>query len=74
MRLSKEQLDKIASLSDEELWEEVCSVAKRHGFTLPSKTPAKVEMQKLREAITGGAKLNLGEAVRILNEYKRGKV
>ena len=73
MKLNKEQLDKISSLSDEELWGEVCEVAKKHGFTLPTKTPAKSEMQRLRGAICGGAKLNLGEAVRILNEYKRGK-
>lgn len=72
MKLNKEQLDKIAALSDEELWGEVRGIASKHGFTLPERTPGKSEMQKLRGAISGGAKLNLAEAVRILNEYKRG--
>ena len=71
MKIDKEKLDRLVGMSDSELWGEIRKIAKGHGFTLPEKTPDSAEMSKIRGAISGGAKLKLGEAVRILNEYKR---
>lgn len=71
MKIDKDKLKAMTELSDAELWGEIRRVAKRHGFTLPEKTPEHSEMEKMRGAMSGGAKLNLGEAVRILNDFKR---
>ena len=71
MRINKDALNQLALLPDEKLWQEVVRMAQSHGFTLPTKTPPHEELEKLRGAVTG-AKLNLGEAMRLLNNYKKG--
>ncbi len=71
MKVNKEKLAELCALGDNELWREIRSIAASHGFSLPEKTPSHSEMQKMREAVSGGAKLRLGEAIRILNNYKR---
>ena len=71
MKIDKDKLKAMCEMSDAELWREIRGVAQRHGFTLPEKTPEHSEMEKMRGAMAGGAKLKLGEAVRILNDYKR---
>ena len=72
MRINKDKLAELLALSDDELWLQVVALAAQHGYTLSPKTPPPAEMARLRGAVSGGAKLNLAEAVRILNEYKRG--
>ena len=71
MRVDKEKLNALVALPDGELWCEVRKIAKSYGFTLPEKTPCESDMQKLRGAVTGSGKINLGDAVKILNDYKR---
>lgn len=71
MRINKEELARIAALSDEELWRTVVTMASSYGFKLPEKTPEHSELEKLR-ATLNGSKLNVSEAVRLLNNYKRG--
>jgi len=71
MRIDKDKLSALMGMSDRELWGEIRKIAKSHGFTLPEKVPEHSEMEKIRGAVSGGAKLNLGEAVRMLNDYKR---
>ena len=70
MRIDKDKLNALCSMPDDELWCEICKIAKGYGFTLPKSTPCESDMQKLRGAV-GNGKINLGDAVKILNEYKR---
>ena len=71
MRFNKEELARLASLSDEELWRTVVSMAAKYGFKLPEKTPEHSELERLRATI-GASKLNLSEAVKLLNSYRKG--
>ena len=71
MRIDKEKLNALTSMPDDKLWGEVRKIAKSYGFTLPEKTPNACEMQKLRGAVSNGGRLNLGDAVKILNEYRK---
>lgn len=71
MKIDKEKLASLCALGDDELWREVRGIAASHGFKLPEKTPSHSEMEKMRGAVSGGAKLNLAEAVRIINNYRR---
>lgn len=71
MRLNKDTLARLVSLSDEELWREIQKMAGGFGLTLPKDTPSHAEMQRLRDAVNGG-KINMSDAVRIVNSYKKG--
>ena len=72
MRFDKSQLEAIASLPDDQLWETVVGLAKGYGFNLPEKTPPHEDIEKLRDAVRGD-KINVGEALRLVNQYKKGK-
>lgn len=72
MRLDKEQLMQLTALPDKELWEKIVEFARGYGFTLPEKTPPPEQMQKLRGAVNPSGKANLGEALKVINEYRRG--
>lgn len=71
MRFNKEELARIASLSDEELWKTVVAMGAKYGFKLPEQTPPHAELERLRGAVNG-SKLNLSEAVKVLNTYRKG--
>lgn len=71
MKLNKEELERIAALNDDELWRTVVTMASSYGFKLPEKTPEHCELDRLRSAVNG-SKLNLTEAIRLLNSYKKG--
>ncbi len=73
MKFDKSKLDALSALSDAELWAEIRSIAASHGFTLPEAQPSREEIAKIRAALSDPEKLNLGSAIRILNNYKRGK-
>ena len=72
MRIDKEKLAALADLPDDMLWGEVVRLAAAHGIKLSPTPPSHAEMERLRGAMRGGARINLAEAVRIVNEYKRG--
>jgi hypothetical protein len=72
MRIDKEKLRQMLSRDDESLWCEIRRIAKSHGFDLPEKAPPKSEMDKLRSTVGDGSRLNLGDAAKIINNYKRG--
>lgn len=69
MRFDRSQLEALAALPDDRLWEEVVKMAGSYGFSLPTETPKHSDMQKLREAALG-SKINLSDAMRLLNQYK----
>ena len=73
MRIDKEKLKELASLPDDELWARVVELAGGYGFTLPKQTPPHSELEKLRSAVSPDGKPSLGEALRLLNEYRRRK-
>ena len=71
MRIDKDKLQALVAMPDDELWRQIVEIGKSHGFTLPTKTPPHAEMEKMRGAVNGGAKLNIGEAVKIINDYRK---
>lgn len=72
MKLNKEKLDALCALDDDALWREIRGIAAAYGLCLPERTPPHSELEKMREAALGGPKLNLGEAMKILNKQRRG--
>ena len=73
MKLDKENLKKIASLPDDELWKTVHSIAKSHGVSLRENPPSADEITKLRQILNDSDKLNMFAAMKLINEYKRGR-
>ena len=73
MRVDKDKLAAMLAKDDEALWKEIRDIAKSHGFNLPESAPPHSEMEKLRMTASDGAKVNIGDAVKILNTYRRGK-
>ncbi len=69
MRFDRSQLEALAALPDDRLWEEVVKMAANYGFSLPKETPAHSDLEKLRDAALG-SRINLSEAMRMLNQYK----
>ena len=72
MRIDKEKLMALVSLPDTELWETVRQIGASHGFKLPTNPPPHEEMDKMRRAISDGKKPNLNEAIRLINDYRKG--
>lgn len=71
MKINKEKLAELCALDDAALWAQVREIARMHGFTLPDRTPSHTEMEKLRGAVRGGTKMNLQEALKIINKLRR---
>ena len=73
MKFSKEELLALAALPDDRLWEEVKRIAVSYGINLPQKAPSHEELEKLRSIATAN-KIPMGEAMTLINKYKRGGV
>lgn len=71
MKLDRDKLENMIALPDDELWQAVVNIGKTHGFTLPDKTPAHEELEKLRSIARDGSKMSLVGALRILNKYRK---
>ena len=72
MRIDKEKIKTFAALDDKALWEEIKKVGTAHGFKLPENPPAKGELDKVRGALFQTDKINLGEALRVIDKYRKG--
>ena len=72
MKIDKERIKALCALPDDELWAQIVSMGAEHGFSLPSTAPSHADMQRLREAVNGGTKINLGAALRIIDSYRKG--
>ena len=70
MKFDKDKLNELVALPDDELWRTVISIGKSHGITLPEKTPAHAELEKLRSIARDGSKMNIGLAMKMLQRYK----
>ncbi len=73
MKIDKTKLDAMLSLSNDELWTEIRSVAKSKGINMPERTPSESELAKVRSALAEADKLSLPSAMRLINELKRGE-
>ena len=71
MKVNKDDLAKLAEKSDAELWQQIQAIAESHGYSLPAKMPSRENMQKIRSAMLGMEKLNISDAAKILNSYKK---
>ena len=74
MRFNKSQLEALAALPDDKLWEEVVRIAAGFGYSLPKNTPSHQELEKMR-SIVRSDKINPSEALRLVNQNKKtGKI
>jgi hypothetical protein len=73
MRLNPEKIKALCALPDAQMWASIRSVAASHGITLPEKCPDEKTMSEIRSAASGGVKINLSEAIRVINSYKKGE-
>lgn len=71
MKIDKEQLKSLAKKSDADLWSEILSIAKKHGYSLPEKAPKHEDLEKIRRALSGAEKISLSDAAKIMNSYKK---
>lgn len=72
MKLNKSITDKLCCLSDEEMWGEIRKMALAYGLRLPEGMPCAEDLKKVRCALDSG-QISTRDAMRIVNEYKRGK-
>ena len=70
MKFNKDQLDALVALPDDKLWAEIVGKARGYGFTLPEKTPAHAELEKLRNTVKG-ANVNVADAMKLLKDFKK---
>ena len=70
MKLDREKMNRLAALSDGELWCEIRKMAGGYGFKLPDAVPSHGELEKLRGIMTA-EKINTAEALRLVNDYRR---
>lgn len=73
MKLNKQKLEALCALDDNALWREIRSIAATYGIRLPERTPPHSELQKMRDAVSGGGKMNLSEAMKIINSQRQEK-
>ena len=71
MKLDRETIAKLATADDAALWRTVRRIAGEKGFRLPEATPPHATMDRLRKTLSGNGTLSLGEAVRVIAEYRR---
>ena len=71
MKLDQERLKIYAKLPDAILWSQIVAQGEKHGIHLPTKTPDKEAMARLRRIMTGEESVALGDALTLINEYKR---
>ena len=70
MKPDRETMQKLAQADDATLWKSVRGIAMEKGFRLPEKTPPHETMDRLRATLSGNA-LSLGEAVRVIAQYRK---
>ena len=71
MRVNKEELKRLASQSDEELWQSILGIASANGIDLPKREPSKKEIEELRELLSHAERINPLTAMRMISNFKR---
>ena len=72
MKINPEKLAALCALPDAEMWSAIRNVASGHGISLPERCPDAKTMSQIRAAAGSGVKINISEALRIINGYKKG--
>ncbi len=70
MKINKEDLKLLADKDDASLWAEIFKMASEHGYSIRKEPPNHSDMEKIRGAMRGIDKINLKDAVRMMNTYK----
>ena len=68
LKLNKEKMRELASLSDEELWTEIRTAAQKFGYTLPQNPPKDIE--KIRSAMSEAERLSPMDLARLMSSFK----
>ena len=71
MKFDKSRIDALINLPDDMLWAEVVRIAGGFGYNLPKETPPHKDIEKMRDAVRG-EKINIAEALKMVNQYKKG--
>ena len=70
LKLDKEKLERMLSMTDDELWSEIRVICERVRISVPKETPPHDKLEQLREIARGG-KISFSDAMRMLADYKR---
>ena len=75
MQLDKNALDRLLMLDDGTLWKTILLIASTNGIKLPSTPPPAEDFARLRAALqgTGGAPIDVGGAMGILDKYRQNQ-
>lgn len=68
-----EKINALASMNDDAMWREIRGIALGYGIRLPEATPPAADMDRIRGAIRGASGPNVSEALKIINNYRKGK-
>ncbi len=71
MKINKEELKQLADKDDASLWAEIFKIASEHGYSIRKDPPTHSDMEKIRGAMRGVEKINLKDAMRMMNNYKK---
>ena len=71
MQFDYNMLRSLLSLSDEQLWQTIHSIATQNGVKLPKNPPPAAELSRLRAALGSTQNPNVHEALQIVNQYKK---
>ena len=71
MKPDRELIEKLKNADDAALWATVRGIALEKGFRLPEATPPQKTMERLRGTLSGNGTLSLGEAARVIAQYKK---
>ena len=70
MKLNQDIVKRLQGLDDRALWQEIRTMARGYGLSLPDVTPASSDLMKVRRALDIG-EISTTEAMRLVNAYKR---
>lgn len=71
MKPDRELIEKLKNADDAALWATVRGIALEKGFRLPEATPPQKTMERLRGTLSGNGTLSLGEAARVIAQYRK---
>ncbi len=71
MKFDSSKIHEMLGKSDEEMWREIRMIGSARGVTLPEMPPSTGEMQKIRHALGGAEKMNLSQALSLINNYRK---
>ena len=71
MKINKNTVDKISSLSDDKLWHVICALGSSSGIDLSTVKVTPTELDKVRLAMSKLTDDDIGRATEIINSCKK---